>query len=66
MLDVNKERAVQSTTGDLRERERTWVYRRDEAPCRRCASTVRVAMAGPAGRERATYWCPSCQPLPGD
>ena len=21
-----------------------------------------VAMLGPAGRERATYWCPSCQP----
>ncbi len=64
MLDVNKERAVQSTTGDLRERERMWVYRRDERPCRRCATAIRVAMAGPAGRERATYWCPSCQPLP--
>ena len=64
MLDLNKERAVQSTTGDLRERERMWVYRRDRSPCRRCRTPIEVAMAGPAGRERATYWCPSCQPAP--
>jgi endonuclease-8 len=66
MLEVNKERAVQSTTGDLRERERTWVYRRDERPCRRCGTPIEVAMLGPAGHERATYWCPSCQPAPAD
>lgn len=64
MLDLNKERAVQSTTGDLRERERMWVYRRDKRPCRRCGTPVEVAMVGPAGRERAAYWCPSCQPDP--
>ena len=62
MLELNKERAVQSTTGDLRERERMWVYRRDRSPCRRCGTPIRVEMAGPAGRERASYWCPSCQP----
>ena len=62
MLDVNKERAVQSTTGDLRERERMWVYRRDRSPCRRCRTPIEVGTVGPAGRERATYWCPSCQP----
>jgi endonuclease-8 len=64
MLVLNKERAVQSTTGDLRERERMWVYRRDKSPCRRCGTPVAVDMLGPAGRERATYWCPSCQPRP--
>ncbi len=63
MLALNKERAVQSTTGDLRERERMWVYRRDRSPCRRCGTPVVVAMQGPAGRVRASYWCPSCQPL---
>ncbi|MEO9325233.1 DNA-formamidopyrimidine glycosylase family protein [Nocardioides sp. C4-1] len=62
MLELNKERAVQSTTGNLRERERMWVYRRDRSPCRRCGTPVRVAMRGPAERERATYWCPTCQP----
>lgn len=62
MLDLNKERAIQSTTGDLRPRERMWVYRRDNAPCRRCGTAVEVAMRGPAERERASYWCPRCQP----
>jgi endonuclease VIII len=65
MLDLNKERAVQSTTGNLRERERTWVYRRDRSPCRRCGTPVVVAMRGPAERQRASYWCPRCQPEPG-
>ncbi|HTW16585.1 MAG TPA: DNA-formamidopyrimidine glycosylase family protein [Nocardioides sp.] len=64
MLDLNKERAVQSTTGDLRERERMWVYRRDRSPCRRCGTPIVVAQRGPAGRERASYWCPACQPAP--
>lgn len=62
MLETNKERAIQSTTGDLRPRERMWVYRRDKSPCRRCGTPIRVQMLGPAGRERAAYWCPSCQP----
>ncbi len=66
MLEVNKERAVQSTTGSLRERDRMWVYRRDRAGCRRCGTPVQVAMLGPAGRERAAYWCPRCQPEPAD
>jgi endonuclease VIII len=60
MLELNKERATQSTTGNLR--EPMWVYRRDQAPCRRCRTPIRVEMTGSAGRERATYWCPSCQP----
>jgi endonuclease-8 len=64
MLELNKERWAQTTTGDLRERERMWVYRRDKSPCRRCGTPVVVEMQGPAGRDRASYWCPSCQPLP--
>ncbi len=62
MLELNKQRAVQSTTGDLRDRERMWVFRRDRSPCRRCGTPIEVAMLGPVGRERASYWCPSCQP----
>jgi endonuclease-8 len=62
MLEVNKERAIQTTTGDLRERERMWVYRRDKSPCRRCGTPIAVTMLGEPGRERAAYWCPSCQP----
>lgn len=64
VLEANKERTEQSTTGDLRKGQRMWVYRRDRQPCRRCGTRTRVAMAGPGTRERATYWCPTCQPEP--
>ena len=75
MLEANKRRTAQVTTGDTRRGEQVWVYRRDGQPCRRCGSRIEVAMQGPeglgagsedesrqAGRERATYWCPRCQP----
>lgn len=61
MLELNSHRATQTTTGDLR--EPMWVYRRDQAPCRRCGTPIEVAQLGPPGRERTSYWCPSCQPL---
>jgi endonuclease-8 len=62
MLDHNKQRAQQTTTGNLR--EPMWVYRRDKRPCRRCGTPVVVDTTGAEGRERATYWCPACQPAP--
>jgi endonuclease-8 len=62
MLDANKDRSVQATTGDLRQGRRMWVYRRDRQPCRRCGTPVVVEMRGEPGSERAAYWCPSCQP----
>ena len=62
MLEANKERPEQSTTGDLRPGLRTWVYRQDGRPCRRCGTIVISAPLGEPGRERQAYWCPSCQP----
>jgi endonuclease-8 len=67
MLDANKERAGQVTTGNSARGEETWVYGRVGRPCRRCGS--RVLADGYAGRggpaqERVTFWCPSCQPGP--
>jgi endonuclease-8 len=64
LLEVNKERVEQTTTGDLRRGHRTWVYRRERRPCRRCGTAVQVEVQGEASAERATYWCPSCQPRP--
>ena len=61
MLELNKERAQQSTTGTLRQGQEFWVYRRDRRLCRRCGTTIQVAMRGESGRERASYWCPACQ-----
>lgn len=62
MLEQNARRATQTTTGDVREPH--WVYRRVQQDCRRCGTPVAAAMLGQSGRERATFWCPSCQPPP--
>ncbi len=57
MLEANKERVEQTTTGDLGKGRRSWVYRQRE--CRRCGTAVVVEQDA---RDRAMYWCPSCQP----
>jgi endonuclease VIII len=61
MLDLNRQRAVQSTTGDLARGRTTWVYGRAGQPCRRCGTRIAETMLGDPGRERTTYACPSCQ-----
>jgi endonuclease VIII len=66
VLAANKERVEQTTTGDTRRGRQTWVYRQGGRPCRRCGTRVAVDMQGPEPQERATYWCPSCQPGPDD
>jgi endonuclease-8 len=63
-LEANKTRVEQTFTGDLRKGQQTWVYRRDGQPCRRCGTRILVDMQGPTLQERATYWCPVCQPFP--
>jgi endonuclease-8 len=60
LLDANKDRVTQATTGDLRRGRELYVYRRANQPCRRCASNIRVGEL----EGRAVYWCPSCQPGP--
>ncbi|MCB0912429.1 MAG: Fpg/Nei family DNA glycosylase [Propionibacteriaceae bacterium] len=37
------------------------VHGRSGRPCRRCGNTVRVAQIGPPTRERAMFYCPTCQ-----
>lgn len=64
LLDVNKDRSVQATTGDLRAGRQQWVHARSGRPCRRCGATVRVAMIGPAPRARTAFYCPRCQSGP--
>ncbi|MHB1434143.1 MAG: DNA-formamidopyrimidine glycosylase family protein [Streptosporangiaceae bacterium] len=62
LLDANKERIGQITTGDPGRGRQTWVYGRASLPCRRCGTAVRQASQGPAPEERITFWCPYCQP----
>lgn len=64
LLLANRERAEQNTTGDLRHHQRHWVYRRIRNPCRRCGTMIKADQHGPVGQERASFWCPSCQPAP--
>jgi endonuclease VIII len=57
LLDANKERLGQVTTGSSRRGEETWVYGRRGRPCRRCGTLIRSE----GQQERVTFWCPSCQ-----
>jgi endonuclease-8 len=61
LLDHNRRRARQSTTGDLAARRNFWVYARGGLPCRRCGTRIVETELGEAGRERVTYSCPRCQ-----
>ena len=60
LLDANKERVDQSTTGTRRSGETTWVYGR--RVCRRCGGPTSRGEQGGQARERVTFWCPACQP----
>jgi endonuclease VIII len=62
LLDANKERVDQVTTGNPGRGAQTWVYGRAGRPCRRCGTIIRRADQGPASEERITFWCPRCQP----
>ncbi|MCW2777424.1 MAG: glycosylase [Frankiales bacterium] len=64
LMDANKQRWEQSTTGSLRAGEDHWVFERTGRPCRRCRTRVLSAEQGPAPFARLTYWCPRCQPGP--
>ena len=59
VLEVNKDRVSQTTTGDLRRGQQLWVYARGRGRCRRCGTPI--AYDEHAGRPR--YWCPRCQPV---
>src|SRR3546814_15888893 len=53
LLDANKERRTQTTTGNTRHGMQNWVYRRSDLPCHRCGTAIRTTMIGEPGRERA-------------
>jgi endonuclease-8 len=65
LLEANKERFSQITTGSTTRGEENWVYGRRGRPCRRCGTPVRAegySGQGTATMERITFWCPRCQP----
>jgi endonuclease-8 len=68
LMTANLPHAVQTSTGIRREGENAYVHARSGRPCRRCGTTIRVAQIGPPTRERAMFYCPTCQGglAPGD
>lgn len=58
-------------TGVNRPGQNTFVHGRAGQPCRRCGTPIRSGFLGGAttvadpraGRERVTWWCPTCQPI---
>jgi endonuclease VIII len=62
LLDANKERVGQVTTGNRARGQETWVYNRAGRACRRCREPVSKASQGAAPEERNVFWCPRCQP----
>lgn len=79
LMERNKARPSQSTTGEEGFGRAHYVFERGRKPCRRCGSMIRVeqqaddlgagqvSLLGPAaaGAPRLTYWCPTCQPADG-
>jgi endonuclease-8 len=64
LLEANKDRIGQITTGNPARGAQTWAYGRGGQPCRRCGTRIRRADQGAAPQERITFWCPRCQPDP--
>ncbi|GAB3596693.1 Fpg/Nei family DNA glycosylase [Angustibacter peucedani] len=62
MMQANLPRAVQTTTGDTRNGQNTWVHGRMRQPCRRCRTPIRVEPIGQAPHDRVAFFCPHCQP----
>jgi endonuclease-8 len=62
LLQANRDRPEIVTTGINRSGQQRWVYDRRGEPCRRCGTPVQMAKQGGPQYERATYWCPVCQP----
>jgi endonuclease-8 len=65
LLEANKDRVGQVTTGNPARGQETWVYGRASRLCRRCSTRILAEGYGSYGNatgERITFWCPACQP----
>lgn len=65
LMWANKDSPVRVTTGIRRAGETSYVFGRNNKPCRRCATLIEKGFLGGAGDlERVIWWCPRCQPEP--
>lgn len=61
LIDRGRGNVIQSSTGSYRTHETHYVHARSGRPCRRCGTTVRVAMIGRPPQDRTMFYCPGCQ-----
>lgn len=61
MLQANKDRPEQTSTGSTRRGETSYVVGRYRKPCRRCGTAIQKRPQGVPPQQRETYWCPHCQ-----
>ena len=59
LLQLNKDRVAQVTTGDGRRGRHHWVF--EQSRCLRCGTRTHTATTGEPPRERIAWWCPRCQ-----
>lgn len=61
LITANRDRTERTTTGNL-QRDRTWVYGRTGAACRRCGTRIEQGeLSDNVLQLRQVWWCPSCQ-----
>lgn len=72
LMWANRLSPLRVSTGVRRAGEASYVFGRNNRPCRRCGTRIRKGMlggpdqGGDAGElERVIWWCPNCQPLRG-
>lgn len=66
LIWANKDSPVRATTGIRRAGETSYVFGRNNKPCRRCTTLIAKGFLGGDGDlERVIWWCPHCQPLAG-
>lgn len=62
LLEANKDRPGQVTTGLARPGADTWVYGRAGRSCLRCGARIQRDDQAGGPQARVTFWCPHCQP----
>ena len=65
LMWANKDEPVRVSTGVKRAGETSYVFGRNNKPCRRCTTLIKKGFLGGEGDlERVIWWCPVCQPEP--
>lgn len=63
LIRANRDRVERTTTGNLRQGQRSYVFGRTGLSCRRCGTQIQLKRLGADPTTlRNAHWCPVCQP----